>query len=199
LRELEEARVRLQVAADTERAQAAGRLRRDLTTLRSCAATVAGTPEIARELAAAAADVERIVAGLPPEGLGHGGLGPALTRLCARHPVPVSLTYDERATADAATETALYYVCCEALANSAKHARASRVEVSLSGGSEVILTIIDNGVGGADPRGAGILGMQDRVAAAGGSLTVDSPPDTGTRVEARAPSRPGREVQSIRT
>lgn len=199
LRDLEEARVRLLVAADTERVQAAGRLRRDLATLRSCAATLAGMPEVAGELADAVADIERIVTGLPPEGLGCGGLRPALTQLCARHPVPVAITCDERATGDVATETALYYVCSEALANSVKHARASRVEVSLRGGRELVLTIVDDGVGGADSGGAGLLGIQDRLAAVSGTLTVESRHNAGTRVEARAPARSVPDVQSIRT
>jgi signal transduction histidine kinase len=198
LHELEAARVRLLTAADIEREQAARRLRHELATLRSCSASVADTPEVVRELAAAVADVERIVAGLPPEGLGGGGIGSALAQLCARHPVPASLVCDEDATGDAATETALYYVCSEALANSAKHAAARLARVTLSAGTELVLTIVDDGVGGAHLGGSGLAGMQDRLAAIGGTLVVESGPGTGTRVVARVSGRVGREDQSIR-
>jgi signal transduction histidine kinase len=46
----------------------------------------------------------------------------------------------------------------------------------------------DDGVGGADgSRGTGIRGLQDRVAALGGRLTIDSPPGQGTLVVAEIP------------
>jgi signal transduction histidine kinase len=198
--ELELARARLLAAADLERERAARRLSDDLAALRACQARVAGLPEVAREVGAAAADVDRIVAGLHPDGLGGGGVGPAIRRLCARHPVPVSAEVDEHAAGDLAAETALFYACSEALANSAKHAGAHRVVVTLRAGDPMVLTIADDGVGGVDPGGAGLLSLQDRLATVGGDLTVVSEPGgSGTRLVARVPieARPG--AQSMRT
>jgi signal transduction histidine kinase len=86
-------------------------------------------------------------------------------------------------------EAAAYFVASEALANAAKHAQASRVEVSLAtrnGGLR--LSIRDDGVGGADPaRGSGLVGLTDRVEALGGSLHVRSRVGDGTQLTAELP------------
>jgi signal transduction histidine kinase len=55
----------------------------------------------------------------------------------------------------------------------------------------VLVEIVDNGCGGADPEsGTGLRGLADRIEALGGRLEVDSPPGTGTRVSARVPLGP---------
>jgi signal transduction histidine kinase len=52
----------------------------------------------------------------------------------------------------------------------------------------IVLTIRDDGVGGADPsRGSGLIGLHDRVAALGGALAVDSEPGAGTVLTAQIP------------
>src|SRR5207237_2713596 len=86
-------------------------------------------------------------------------------------------------------EVAAYYVASEALANAAKHAQASRVEVSLAPRrGNLLLSIRDDGVGGADPaRGSGLVGLTDRVEALGGSIEVRSPSGHGTRITAMLP------------
>ena len=73
----------------------------------------------------------------------------------------------------------------------AKHARASAAHVSLDLRDGVLcLEIHDDGVGGADPTsGSGLLGVNDRVEANGGRLTVESPPGAGTRLEIALPLR----------
>jgi signal transduction histidine kinase len=54
-----------------------------------------------------------------------------------------------------------------------------------------VLSVRDDGAGGADPsRGSGLIGLQDRVAAVGGSFEVDSPPGAGTVLTARIPAAP---------
>jgi signal transduction histidine kinase len=45
----------------------------------------------------------------------------------------------------------------------------------------------DDGIGGADPDGHGLVGMNDRVIALGGQLSVESPASGGTRVAATLP------------
>ena len=89
-------------------------------------------------------------------------------------------------------EVAAYYVASEALANATKHAQASRVDVSLATRNRsLLLSIRDNGVGGADPaRGSGLVGLTDRVEALGGSIRVRSRPGDGTHITAELPLEP---------
>jgi signal transduction histidine kinase len=77
----------------------------------------------------------------------------------------------------------------EALANVAKHARASAARVTIRMLPEgLVVTVTDDGAGGATPDGgSGLRGLSDRVAAAGGTLRIDSPPGAGTRLEAGIP------------
>jgi signal transduction histidine kinase len=88
-------------------------------------------------------------------------------------------------------EASAYFIVAEALTNVVKHARAERATVRASvEDSVVVLQIRDDGVGGADPDGTGLVGLADRVAALGGSLRVDSPPSGGTVVVAELPLAP---------
>jgi signal transduction histidine kinase len=96
-------------------------------------------------------------------------------------------------------ETVLYRVTQESLTNIGKHARASRVTVSLAtenGG--VRLRIHDDGVG-FDPLAArelvsdghfGLAGMRERVEMVGGRMVVDSVPGEGTTVDVQMASQP---------
>ena len=83
-------------------------------------------------------------------------------------------------------EVAAYFVICEALANVAKHAQASMVQVRAEvqdGALEVLIR--DDGVGGADPsRGSGLIGLTDRVEALGGTIAVSSHAGQGTQITA---------------
>ena len=73
-----------------------------------------------------------------------------------------------------------------------KHAQASRVEVSLATrNGRLLLSVRDDGVGGADPaRGSGLVGLTDRVEALGGSIRVRSRPGDGTHITAELPLEP---------
>ena len=79
-------------------------------------------------------------------------------------------------------EVATYYAVSEALANAAKHARASVVRVELDTPDAVVwLAIRDDGIGGADPaRGSGLTGLRDRIEAVGGTLQITSVTGSGT-------------------
>jgi signal transduction histidine kinase len=79
-------------------------------------------------------------------------------------------------------EVAAYYAVSEALANAAKHARASAVQVELGADDAMVrLTVRDDGIGGADPaQGSGLVGLSDRIEAVGGTLDVTSPTGGGT-------------------
>ena len=140
-------------------------------------------------------ELREVSHGIHPAILSQGGLDSALRALARRSVLPVEL--DVRLEAEAAlpeaVEVALYYVAAEALANAAKHARASvaRLDVEASDGA-VRLSIRDDGVGGADlSRGTGLIGLRDRVEALGGTLAMVSPAGEGTSLLVRLPLDPG--------
>ena len=86
-------------------------------------------------------------------------------------------------------ESAAYFLACEAMTNAAKHADASSVRVCVRDlPDRLLVEVLDDGVGGASTSpGGGLAGLQDRVAALGGTLAVDSPPGSGTRITASIP------------
>jgi len=86
-------------------------------------------------------------------------------------------------------ESAAYFVVAEALANAAKHARAAEIGVRIARHRDLLIVeVIDDGVGGADPaRGSGLHGLADRVAAVDGHLTISSPPGGPTVIRAELP------------
>jgi signal transduction histidine kinase len=90
-------------------------------------------------------------------------------------------------------EVASYYLVSEALTNSSKHASATVVEVDAGADNGVLrLSIVDDGVGGADPEaGSGLIGLKDRVEALGGELRISSAPGRGTTLRATIPIQPG--------
>jgi PAS domain S-box-containing protein len=152
---------------------------------------------ISAGLADAVAELREISRGIHPAILSQGGLGPALRTLARRSAIPIDLNTAKNVRLPEPVEVAVYYVTSEALANAAKHAQASCIEVSLatSDGS-LLLSIRDDGVGGAEPgRGSGLVGLQDRIEALGGTITVDSPPGGGTSILVTLPL----DVQSIGT
>ena len=92
----------------------------------------------------------------------------------------------------APVEAAAYYVASEALANVAKHAQASVVDLRAAVADGVLtLDVRDDGVGGADTgRGTGLLGLKDRVEALGGTISIASPPGAGTTLSMGLPVAP---------
>ena len=95
-------------------------------------------------------------------------------------------------------EIALYYVAAEALANVAKYAGATNVEIALTAADgRATLCVTDDGVGGADPEnGSGLSGLSDRLGAIGGSLSVSSDRGTGTTL---SPSHPSSDAVGLST
>jgi len=144
---------------------------------------------IAAGLADAVEDLQEMSRGIHPAILSQGGLGPALRTLARRSAIPVKLDLTTEARLPESIEVAAYFVVSEALANAAKHAHASRIEISLAAGEgRLLLSIRDDGVGGADAqRGMGLVGLTYRVDALGGSIRVSSPPGDGTKLIATLP------------
>jgi signal transduction histidine kinase len=144
---------------------------------------------IAAGLADAVAELQEFSRGIHPAIISTRGLGPALRTLARRSPVPVVLDVTTNARFLEPIEIAAYYVASEALANAMKHARASRIEVSLTTRHDSLqLSIRDDGVGGADAaRGSGLAGLTDRVEALGGSIDLHSAAGTGTVITVDLP------------
>jgi signal transduction histidine kinase len=82
-----------------------------------------------------------------------------------------------------------YFIVSETLANAAKHANASVVQVDVeSDGSTLRISVRDDGLGGAVPsRGSGLVGLHDRVEALGGAINVRSAHGAGTSVQDELP------------
>jgi signal transduction histidine kinase len=144
---------------------------------------------IAAGLADAVAELQELSRGIHPAVLSEHGLGPALRTLTRRSGVPVELDVTTDARCPEPVEIAAYYVASEALANAMKHAQASFVEISLTArDGRLLLSIRDDGIGGADPaRGSGLAGLTDRVEALGGSIRLNSPAGAGTHIAVNLP------------
>ncbi|MFN2543528.1 MAG: GAF domain-containing sensor histidine kinase [Actinomycetota bacterium] len=149
---------------------------------------VSKAERIHTEAAAALDDLREQAQGLHPAILTDEGLEAALEYLAERAPLPVRVQAGAERYA-APVEATAYYVVSEALANVAKYAEATEVSVSVARSNGTLLVeVVDDGVGGADPRGgSGLRGLADRVAALSGVLRVESPSGEGTRVSAEIP------------
>jgi signal transduction histidine kinase len=143
------------------------------------------------ELALALEELRELARGLHPAVVADRGLPAAVEGLAARMPVPVETKVELNGRPALATEVAAYYVIAEALANVVKYAEASDVRVEVRrDGDDVVVAVVDDGVGGASPSGgSGLGGLSDRVEALGGSLTIESPSGVGTTLRARIPAR----------
>ncbi|MEA2293515.1 MAG: hypothetical protein QOE86_1154, partial [Solirubrobacteraceae bacterium] len=135
------------------------------------------------------AEVRELARGIHPRILSSGGLGPALKTLARRSHLPVTVDVPTDSRWPENVEVTAYYVASEALTNATKHAHASKVRITAdSDDRRILLTVRDDGVGGADPsQGSGLIGLRDRVAALGGALAVHSEPGFGTVLTAQIP------------
>jgi PAS domain S-box-containing protein len=137
-------------------------------------------------------DLRELSRGLHPAVLSEDGLRPALRSLALRSAVPVDVSIDlDSARFEEPVEVAAYYVASEALTNTAKHAHASRVQVTVSHRDGWLKLIVsDDGRGGADPSGgSGLTGLVDRVEAIGGTIHIESSADAGTTITVKLPAR----------
>jgi signal transduction histidine kinase len=153
---------------------------------------------LATGVAEARAELRAFAHGIRPRTLTEHGLGAALAELASRAAPPVALHADAPRCAPS-HEAAAYFVCSEALANVAKYAAATHVEITVARvGDRLRVAVADDGVGGADAAlGSGLRGLADRVEALGGALRVDSRPGRGTRLEAELPFEPERPPKEI--
>jgi signal transduction histidine kinase len=147
--------------------------------------------EAADDLNRALSELRELARGIHPAVLQRSGLDAGIRSLTERSPIPVEIVDCPTIRYPPIVEATAYYVVAEALANAAKHARATQVQVSVLGPSDGLhIEVCDNGVGGADPsKGSGLSGLMDRVASLGGQLRVDSPENGGTKLIADIPAK----------
>jgi signal transduction histidine kinase len=141
------------------------------------------------KLAIALAELRELARGIHPAILSERGVEAAFSALVERAPLPVTCEVEVDGRLSPAVEAAAYFVAAEALTNVAKYAEATSASVRVRVKNDCLeVEVVDDGVGGADPStGSGLHGLQDRVSALDGSLSVDSPPGQGTRVLATLP------------
>jgi signal transduction histidine kinase len=144
------------------------------------------------ELKASLSELRELARGIHPAVLTERGLEPALHALASRAPVPVRLETDGEQRLPAPVEAAAYFVIAEALANVAKYAQATAATVAVRrANGSVTVEVTDDGIGGADAaQGSGLRGLDDRVAALDGTLSLESPPGNGTRLRVEIPCGP---------
>jgi signal transduction histidine kinase len=147
---------------------------------------------LAQELTDALDELRELAQGIHPVALARGGLPPALEALTVRSPVPVRLDVRVDGRLPEHIELAAYYVVAEALTNAAKHAAATVVDVDVAAGRGALrISVRDDGRGGADlGGGSGLVGLNDRVEALGGRLSLRSPPGAGTTLTITLPLDP---------
>ncbi len=203
LTEVRASRQRIAAAADAERR----RLERDLHdgaqqrllgiglalgVLRGQLASTSGQEimdELDQELHAVIHELRDLAHGIRPAILTDQGLVPALAMLARRSTVRVTTDIRLAGRLPPVIEATAYYLVSEALQNVAKHAGHADTQVSaVQEANQLIVTVRDNGPGGANPEaGTGLRGLTDRVDTVGGTLTITSPVGQGTELRAELP------------
>jgi PAS domain S-box-containing protein len=211
LRELRESRARILSAADKERQRIERNLhdgaqqrlvalgiKLELAREHAAADPHDGSAllsEIASDVDDALAEVRALAGGVYPPLLADRGLADALKMAATGGPLATTVSAGDIGRYPQEIESAVYFCCLEALQNVAKHAHgASAVSITLSesGHGELRFEVRDDGPGFAPASGdgSGLANMRDRVAALGGSLTIDSAAGDGTCVAGRIPLAP---------
>ncbi len=140
-------------------------------------------------------ELAHLILELRPPALEGRGLAAALRDYAADWSRQTGLPADCRLSSEGRLtpeqEQALYRIAQEALANVARHSGARRVEIVLDYRPDgAVLTLADDGAGfdlAEAPSGVGLRSMQERAAALGGTLQVESAPERGTRVSVWVP------------
>ena len=178
-----------------------------LRVLLDAAGSGAALPSDSREIAMEHVDrgirnLQGLITELRPSVLDELGVGPAIESLARRSSerfgVEINVDIDDAGEQEAGPsrlpadlEATIYRLVQEAANNAIKHADPGRIAVTVSRNDEAIEVIVADDGGGFDPdtaeRSFGLVGMQERVSLAGGSLNIDSEPGRGTRVRADLP------------
>jgi signal transduction histidine kinase len=133
-------------------------------------------------------ELRNLARGIAPPILVDRGLEAALDALVVTTRLPATLEGHAEPRPPAAVETCAYFVATESLANAAKHAGANEARIVIDRrGDVLVVEVIDDGRGGADPRGSGLAGLRRRVESIDGTLTVTSPAGGPTTIRAELP------------
>lgn len=156
--------------------------------------TATDIEELQREARRILSDLRELAQGIHPSVLSDGGILEAVEDRCARLPIDVALEHSEGLRAqrfDDEIEGAAYFFISESLANVLKHAEARHADVAIERVEDQLrLLVRDDGCGfdpGMAPGHHGLAGLQDRIAALGGSVTISSRTGQGTEVVASIP------------
>ena len=141
------------------------------------------------ELVSALAELRELASGIHPAVLTDMGLVAALRALGARLGARVLIdTPGVIRRCPPEVEAAAYFAASEAITNALKHASPSSVRIDVTERSgRIVIRVRDDGPGGADQGGAGLVGVRDRLASVDGILTIDSPPGQGTTLTMEVP------------
>jgi PAS domain S-box-containing protein len=133
------------------------------------------------------AELRELAHGILPAALTRGGLRGGIKAVVERLDLAVKVDLPpERFPAE--IEANAYFIVAEALTNIVKHARAESAAVSASIEHGMLqVEVRDDGIGGADPSGRGLVGINDRVTALGGQFSIESPAGGGTVLTATLP------------
>jgi signal transduction histidine kinase len=134
-------------------------------------------------------DLREVAWRVYPTALDQLGLADVLSDLADRSAVLVNLDYRLAGRPPAPVETVAYFVVSEAVTNAVKHAAADRIDIVVEGNSdeEIVIRVSDDGEGGADPAGRGLIGLAGRVVAMDGRFEVSSPAGGPTTITAVLP------------
>ncbi|MFY9678691.1 sensor histidine kinase [Glutamicibacter protophormiae] len=139
-------------------------------------------------------ELRQLTRGIYASVLDDRGLDAALSAIAGRSHIPVQLDVQLTGRYARHAEAAVYFAIAEALTNAAKHSRASNCRVTVreraNSQAQPMLwaRIEDNGTGGARiVPGGGLDGISNRVLAAGGTITLDSPQGGPTALEVNVP------------
>jgi signal transduction histidine kinase len=142
---------------------------------------------------AALSDLRDLVRGIHPPVLADRGLEGAIRALVVTVPVPVEVSVDlpSGGLADP-LESAVYFAVAESIANVVKHSQARHAWIRIEHTAEMLCVVIgDDGCGGAEPeRGTGLSGVDNRLAAFDGTLSVVSPHGGPTILRIEVPCEP---------
>ncbi len=134
-------------------------------------------------------ELRDLVRGIHPPVLAERGLDGAVRALVLSLPVPISVEIDLPGRPDTPVESAAYFVLAEALTNVVRHSGAHTAAVTIQHADDrLLMVVLDDGNGGADPgAGSGLRGMERRLAAFDGTMTLSSPPGGPTVVTVELP------------
>ncbi|CAM4148714.1 histidine kinase [Nocardia ninae] len=134
------------------------------------------------------ADLREVSWKIYPAMLARDGLHSALVALADRTPLPTAVDYRLAGRPPRSVESACYFTASEAITNAIKHAAAQRIELTVTEvGSVLIMTVRDDGRGGADPAGLGLAGIASRITALDGVVAIDSPAGGPTTIRVEVP------------